>query len=154
MTNATDTAKPMTQAAMKRLVEDRVTENLRTWLLRAKAYGVIYYNIPNISRSGMSRDIQLARLDVSTDALGNLIPVPFRLYPEIGDRPDTISDVMSWYDIGNAHAARVLDYNWKRNAFVIGGCGMDMVFALINRLARVAEIGGDYANHVKRSELF
>ena len=70
----------------------------------------IYTNCQHVSQSGMTRDIQL--LFVKDDKLINL----------------------------NYYVSKVLGNRIVNNGIRIGGCGMDMGFALVDNLASVLDI--------------
>lgn len=107
---------------------------LKWWLQEAAKHGTIYYTIPHVARSGMSR-----RIVLGTIAAGRLIT----LWPNAVDGSGDINDLDA--------IAKDWRFSFHHRAFVIGGCGMDMVFALIDDLAGMAGLnGGKYANSVRR----
>jgi hypothetical protein len=132
---------------------------LKAWLIAAEKHGTIYYEITNVARSGMSRRIvlQTIRMVKGKPVLDNLFPG----LPETdfgGDwkkRSDAVDMV-----------AKDWGFSFKHRAFVVGGCGMDMVFALVDDLAskagikaipnkdkrmdRIRPSGESYANRVRR----
>ena len=84
---------------------------LREWI---KPGDTLYTQIKNVSRSGMSRVIQLVGISCG------------------GDGPS-----LSYYG-WNAHKAGVgSGYDEKREGVKMGGCGMDMGFALVYELSHV-----------------
>lgn len=118
---------------------------LADWLERAKEHGTIYYVIPSVSRSGMSRQIRLYTIDGRGPSMCHLWP---------GARPDYPADR---YGEDLDAIARDWGFSFDKRAFVVGGCGMDMVFALVDSLASKAGVGGrgrdSYANTVRREGL-
>lgn len=111
---------------------------LGAWLLNALNHGTIYYTIPQVARSGMSRRIVLA-----TIVMRNGAPELSTLWPR-STAPD--GDDNEALDL----IAKDWRFSFKHRAFVIGGCGMNMVFALIDDLASTAGLeGGKYANSVR-----
>ena len=137
-------------------------EYLAMWLREAHRHGGIVYDIPKVARSGMSRQIVLARVVPAPSshvrrAAGTL---PFvhahieRLFPTLPE---------SFYKPGGRGYSDALDavaldwgFSFKSRNFVVGGCGMDMVFALVDHLARIAGLessefrGHSFANACKR----
>jgi hypothetical protein len=110
-------------------------KELRKWLEAAEKHGTIYYEITHTARSGMTRHIVLAtiRMVKGKPVLWNLFPaLPHEYYD--GARATPWRDYSAALDI----VAKDWGYSFKRRAFVIGGCGMDMVFALVDDLARKA----------------
>lgn len=89
-------------------------EKLKEWV---KPGDTVYTILDNVSRSGMSRAIRVVLMDCKDGR-------PVDLHP-------------NWL-VGKALGLR----HWKRNgreqdALVVGGCGMDMGFALVNDLSQV-----------------
>lgn len=103
---------------------------LRAWLLGALRSGTIYYTIPHVARSGMSRRITLHRV------VGGEVR---RLFPSLpkGSEPKVYSAAL---DV----VAKDWGFSFTHQSFVIGGCGMDMVFAQIDYLASIAGLGKMY----------
>ena len=133
----------MTKITKKQAYTNAGRAYLRTFLDAARKHGTIYYTIPHVARTGMSRRIQLI-----TVAKGGILRLWPGGLPDL-DCPALDSDAM---DV----IARDWGFSYKHRAFVIGGCGMDMVFALIDDLAdRAYGYKGkeDYANAVRRESL-
>ena len=139
---------------------DAGREYLAHWLREAHKHGGIVYDIPKVSRSGMSRQIVLARV-VPAERTGKKTHGGFweekpahvqRLFPSVPE---------SFYKPGVSGGA-ALDavakdwgYSFKSHTFVVGGCGMDMTFALVDRLAYLAgltkpEFPRGFANECRR----
>ena len=95
--------------------EDAIAR-LRVWL---KSGDTVYTILRHHSRSGMQRTIGVLGIRARGDAL-------------------IIHDFSR-----NAASALSLKYDDKREGVVIGGCGMDMGFALVNQLASVLFGSGD-----------
>ena len=70
----------------------------------------IYTSIQHVSQSGMTRDIKIISIKEN-------IPLNF-----------------------NYHVSKALGYKIKNNGVRIGGCGMDMGFAIVYDLSRVLGI--------------
>ena len=120
---------------------------LADWLSKAHEHGTIYYVIQSVSRSGMSRQIRLytiARRD-GGPAIVHLWPAAPEDYPANRYSEDIDAIARDW------------GFSFDKRAFVVGGCGMDMVFALIDSLAHKAGVAGagrsSYANSVRRDGL-
>jgi len=122
-------------------------KELRAWLQAAEKHGTIYYAIESVSRSGMNRKIALSTIVKGRSGKPELK----RLWPSLPEG----------FDIGSRDYASHLDpvardwgFSFKAGAFDVGGCGMNMVFALVSRLARMADDKGtganDYANRVRQ----
>lgn len=97
----------------------------------------VFYLIPHVARSGMSRRIEL-------------------FYPEKGGGVDVV-----WpdYEPGEGATARELEtlrrricWNRERCCFVVGGCGMDMVFWLVDHLGHAFGFE-NWGNKIHRSGL-
>jgi hypothetical protein len=120
---------------------------LATWLHKAEKHGTIYYAIEQVSRSGMSRQIVLSTIVKDKNrklSLQRLWPsIPWPSGASIEDHNEALDFVAA--DWG---------FSFKTRNFVIGGCGMDMVFALVDRLASLSGLEGrgaeSYANRVRR----
>lgn len=128
---------------------DAGRKELRAWLQAAEKHGTIYYAIESVSRSGMSRKIVLSTIVKGRGGKPELK----RLWPRLPDDSRTISDHSSALDV----VARDWRFSFKAHAFDVGGCGMDMVFALVHGLACKAGLddrgkggAGMYANRVRR----
>jgi hypothetical protein len=124
--------------------------HLAQWLRDAEAHGTIYYSIPRVSRSGMSRVIKLYTILNGSDgkpALSQLWPSYDETAP--GDSWSVKIDTVAkdWgFTFGNTRGFRV------------NGCGMDMVFWLVGHLANLAfsresREGENYANRVRRDSI-
>jgi len=132
-------------------------KHLREWLIAAEKHGTIYYEVTHVARSGMSRRIvlQTIRMVKGKPVLDNLFPsLPDTDFGGDWRQRSQASDIV----------ARDWAFSFKYRAFIIGGCGMDMVFALIDHLAHLADIksipntnkamdrfssGQSYANRVR-----
>jgi hypothetical protein len=122
---------------------------LRKWLEGALAHGTIYYAIESVSRSGMNRKIVLAT--IVTDSKGK--PTLQRCWPGVTDADEGLfHDYVETLDV----IARDWTFSFRARAFDVSGGGMDMVFHLIDRLARVAGLDDrtkyphGFANAVRR----
>jgi len=136
-------------------------EYLAQWLREAHKHGGIVYDIPKVARSGMSRQIVLARVVPAPsrhvrNAVGTL---PFvhahveRLWPKPID--ERLFGAGGQYGAAIDAIAKDWGFSFKSRNFVIGGCGMDMVFALVDNLARMAglekpEFKNGFANECER----
>jgi len=159
--------RKMTKVETKKSFEARAIASgriaLAQWLAAAEVHGTVYYAIPRVARSGMSRNITLhAIVD------GELS----RLWPALDEATEANF-------VGDSHS-RALDvvardwlFSYDRRAFRVGGCGMDMVFWLVDHLASKAGMPTythrkirthetepcaygqpySYANHVQRTSL-
>lgn len=117
---------------------------LAAWLRRAEAHGTIYYVVSHVSRSGMSRNIEIATIIVRKRK-----PDLVKLWPHVDE-----ADLPAGTDYSAALdvIARDWGFSFRNNqrCFVISGCGMDMVFALVDNLAAKAGLPRGYANRVRR----
>jgi hypothetical protein len=97
------------------------------WLQQAADHGVIYYTIPHVASSGMSR-----RITLHTIIDGELC----RLWPSYAKEDEARGGFGDFeHSEGLDAIAKDWSFSFKHQKFVIGGCGMDMVFALVNDLA-------------------
>jgi hypothetical protein len=119
--------------------------HLRAWLTAAEAHGTIYYAIPRVARSGMSRQIVLSTIVTGRDGKPELS----RLWPGL---PDDVGGPLAGdaYRAALDTVARDWRFSFDARAFKIGGCGMDMVFALVDDLAGQAGMDAKYPNRVNR----
>lgn len=123
-------------------------EHLRAWLDAAKAHGRVYYAIKSVSRSGMNRKIALATIrDGELVALWPSIPSGHGL-----ERGDYVA-----YNAALDSIAKDWRFSFEKRAFYIGGCGMDMVFALVYDLCHKAypthEEAAKVCNGIQRDAL-
>lgn len=126
-------------------------ESLVGWLEAAKAHGTIYYTV-EASRSGMMRTIRLSTITPQMHITGHVQSGLERCWPKIASHVEvnlSSAEYSSALDI----VAKDWGFSFKHGAFRIGGCGMDMVFALVDNLAAKAGIKGhgkdSYANSVR-----
>lgn len=116
---------------------------LHKWLSEAEQHGEIYYTIPHVARSGMSRRIVLATIRYPALATDDQRPQLHAIWPRTldpnGDSNETLEAI-----------GRDWGFSFKHRAFIVGGCGMDMVFALVDDLAGKAGMPRGYANRVRR----
>lgn len=122
--------------------------SLKAWLIAAEKHGTIYYEVTNVAKSGMSRRIVLQTIRTVKGK-----PALWNLFPTLSE------DGADWrtHSTNLDMVAKDLGYSFKFRAFVVGGCGMDMVFALIDNLAHLAGINAkdcdgkrsSYANRVR-----
>lgn len=130
---------------------------LAAWLHAAEAHGTIYYVIESVSRSGMSRKISLATIRMSRARKGEKRkPELAKLWPSLPPAFEVERAGANWSECLDAIGAD-WGFSWTARAFNVGGCGMDMVFALIDGLAAKAGLRGEgltgkqsYANRVRR----
>ena len=151
-------------ATRKNLKADAIADGrkvLRAGLLRAEETGTIYYTIPSVSRSGMSRTITLHMVCHDRDERYGLV----RCWPGLTDefaRGLTMNEHHAALDA----VAKDWGFSYDARAFKVGGCGMDMVFALVDKLASAAGLNvrpeGEpdkndgrrmYANRVRRESV-
>ena len=110
---------------------------LRQFFQTAKRSGRVYYMIPNVARSGMSRSVKL--LVVKRGRMEVLHPVA-----GLGDN----------WKVEGAVIAKDWGFDLRRQAFLVHGCGMDMVFWLIDHLAAKAGLGSeDLASKLQQESL-
>lgn len=117
---------------------------LAEWLTLAAGYGTLFYRVEHVSRSGMQRRIVLATIvDYSKrgkkPTLSRLMPGSVCNYSLSNDELDIV--------------AKDWGYAYNRRAFVVGGSGMDMVFALVDHLLCISGIKKFNANDIDR-EIF
>lgn len=135
-------------------------KELWRWLKQAEKHGTIYYEVTHVARSGMSRRIVLQtiahkneehRRAGRNESVGVDRVQLVNLFPSLPD-----DDFPTWRDRSEALdiVAKDWGFSFKHRAFVIGGCGMDMVFAQVDYLASIAGLKGNgaqsYANRVRR----
>ncbi|HEX9156010.1 MAG TPA: hypothetical protein VF819_10625 [Nitrospira sp.] len=144
-----DNARPPTR---KELVIQEGRKVLRTWLEAAELHGKIYYKIESVSRSGMNRRISLSTIIIGSDGK----PEIEKLWPTLPEGRGT-STFVDDLDI----VAKDWGFSFNSRTFNVGGCGMDMVFWLVDNLAYKAGIPAkpskgprseSYANRVKREQ--
>ncbi len=135
---------------MNKYEKEEIIKNGRielfNWLTAAEAHGKIYYHIPSVSRSGMSRTISMRtiKVDLKEDKI-DLV----RLWPSL---PYDGQLKFPEYNLALDLVAKDWHFSFKKRAFEVGGCGMDMVFAQIDYLAHLAGITDGYANRVRHEE--
>lgn len=102
----------------KAAVRQEAIEKLRTWI---KPGDTVYTQLKHVSRSGMQRVIQVVKINCrpETDIDGQASTEPEILY--LG------------YNVAKAIGER---YDREREGVKIGGCGMDMGFAVIYELSQ------------------
>jgi len=130
-------------------------EYLAMWLREAHRHGGIVYDIPKVARSGMSRQIVLARV-VPAKRGGDPRPARLeRLFPTLPESFYKTGEGGRSYGYALDAVAKDWGFSYKNRTFVVGGCGMDMVFALVDNLARMAglekpEFKNGFANECNR----
>lgn len=139
-------------------------EYLATWLREAHKHGGIVFDIPKVARSGMSRQIVLARV-VPAKKTGKKTAGGFweerpayieRLFPTLPESFYKTGEGGRSYGYALDAVAKDWRFSFKSRNFVVGGCGMDMVFALVDWLGELAglkasEFGGhSFGNACKR----
>ena len=111
------------------------------FLRTAYRHGSIYYRIESVSRSGMSRTISLYTARVVTgDTYGPMVESSNNLREFSGDNGPEARIVRLWpaHDMSEADR-RAIGWQWSHGssdvrAFRVHGCGMDMVFHLVDTL--------------------
>jgi len=138
--------KKQTKTEQKNAIVNAGRKALALWLTQAEEHGTIYYNIDSVSRSGMSRRIVLSTIIIGIDGK----PFLSRLWPRVSDDMLTGSG-SNELDI----VAKDWGFDFTGRSFKVYGGGMDMVFALIDSLAKKAGLdsvrtpgGKCYANRV------
>jgi hypothetical protein len=133
-------------------------EYLAHWLREAHKHGGIVYDIPKVARSGMSRQIVLARV-VPAKRGGDPRPAHIeRLFPTLPESFYKTGEGGRSHGFALDAVAKDWGFSFKSRNFVIGGCGMNMVFALVDHLARIAGLesaefeGHSFANACKKEE--
>lgn len=101
----------MTRDAKKQSVKEAI-ERLKVWI---KPGDTVHTQLKSVSRSGMQRVIQIVKL-VPRD-----------------DKPGEVDVLYLGYNVAEALGMR---YDRDREGVKIGGCGMDMGFALVYDLSR------------------
>jgi len=129
---------------------------LARWLLAAYKHGGIVYDIPKVARSGMSRQIVLARIvPAETSKRKSRPPGPAyieRLWPT--PLPDGPFGAGGQFSAALDAIAKDWGFSFKTRNFVVGGCGMDMVFALVDHLATKAGLTKEeFGGRLLRGEL-
>ncbi len=126
--------------------------HLRKWLEAAKEHGTIYYIVEKVSTSGMSRCITLytMRERDQWDPPGAKASLDL-CWPNVDNIGAGIDESHECWCV----AARDMHFSLKKRCFEVSGCGMDMVFALIEDLARIAGIEDSlqYTNDIRREGL-
>lgn len=106
-------------------------------LQRIQRTRTVFYLIPHVARSGMSRRIEL-------------------FYPQKGGGVDVVWPDYEPGEGTTAHDLETLrkriDWSRRHRCFVIGGCGMDMVFALVDHLGSVFGFE-NWGNKIRRNGL-
>lgn len=127
------TANKLTKAEAKAQIVAAGRKSLAAWLSAAEEHGTIYYSIESVSRSGMQRTIKLATIIPRTTLeRGKKVHRHelVALWPRL---PDSFSQTHS--DDLETVAKDWCNFSFDKRAFVVNGCGMDMVFHLIYSLA-------------------
>ena len=107
----------MTRDAKKQSVADAI-DRLKTWI---KPGDTVYTQLKHVSRSGTMRVIQVIKIECP-----NKVEI---------DNGKTEPDVLYLgYNVAQAIGMR---YDREREGVKIGGCGMDMGFAIVYDLSRV-----------------
>lgn len=96
----------------KSAVRQEAIDRLKVWI---KPGDTLFTQLKSVSRSGMSRVIQVVKIECNPDR----------------QEPDVL------YLGYNVAQACDMKYDREREGVKIGGCGMDMGFALVYDLARV-----------------
>lgn len=100
----------MTRDAKKQSVADAI-DRLRTWI---KPGDTVHTQLKSVSRSGMSRVIQVIKIECD----------PEQKEPQI---------LYLGYNVAEAIGMK---YDREREGVKVGGCGMDMGFAIVYDLSR------------------
>jgi len=115
---------------------------LAAWCAKVNESKRVEYLIPHVSRSGMSRWIELFHcgpegLDVC--------------WPDIEPERKATETDAEFKARAKAYQEtfRRLLWSWNHRCFVVGGCGMDMVFYTMDRLGSVFGYY-DFGNSVQR----
>ncbi len=124
----------------KELLEAATVQNkqhMREWLEAAREHGTIYYIVEKVSASGMIRYITLytMRERGQWDPPGAKASMDLA-WPNMNDIGTTIENSHEAW----CHVAKTMHFDPDHRAFKMTGCGMDMVFALIEDLVRYAGI--------------
>lgn len=141
----TSTAPIKTKKEAEEVIREAGRANLRKFFETAKRRGNrVHFTIPQRSRSGMSRQIQLF---VVTDdhRIDMLWPSYYGVYQNGSSEAKRLEEAIA--KLGDWKAASEVvrkdwGFNIDKRAFVVGGCGMDMVFHLIYTL-----FGQAYGNY-------
>lgn len=112
---------------------------LRTWL---EGCNHIYYTIPHVSRSGMVRHITLHKVLERTETSSGF-PELVRLWPAYDEDLAGAASGCGTFADGLDAIAKDWGFAYEKRAFVVGGCGMDMVFSLIANLHAMAGLKWD-----------
>ena len=116
------------------------------WCARAAEVGTVHYLVPHVARSGMSRRIELF---VSMPD-GGIEP----FWPDREPETKPGESVKEFRARAKAYKEtfRRLSWSWKHRCFVVGGCGMDMVFATMDGIGDVFGYY-DFGNTIQRRGL-
>jgi hypothetical protein len=134
-----------TKKAVKEAIVKSGRDHLRQWMQAAETHGTIYYTIPHVAKSGMSRNIVLATIRMDENGK----PYLENLWPKMDEnlvgsrgfgmfKKETGNDSPFGYSEALDIVGKDYGFNWDKRCFTIGGCGMDMVFALVDDLAHKA----------------
>ena len=123
---------------------------LRQWFAHALDQGEIWYDVSQVSRSGMSRQIKLFVVRPAGDgSKATILP----LWPSLPNRSE-LEDQAPYSELLDV-VAKDWGFNFECRTFRVKGCGMDMVFALIYDLSLKAysdlQEAARVANLVKNS---
>lgn len=116
----------------KKAVRQEAIDRLRQWI---KPGDTLYTQLKSVSRSGMSRVIQVVKL-THNDTTGEIQPIYLGY---------DIAQAMDW------------KYDREREGVKVGGCGMDMGFHLIHSLGyalygkEASEAEGENANSLREA---
>jgi hypothetical protein len=105
-------------------------KHLRAWLLAAEKHRTIYYTIDHVSRSGTFRTIKLATIKRNAKGKAELVA----LWPG-ADYKALVRSGAGNGDVALDVIAKDWGFSFKRRAFEAHGCGIDMVFATVYKLA-------------------
>lgn len=149
-------AKTVISEAARVRMARAVMPELYAWLCAAKRHGTIYYVVQHVSRSGMSRDIILHTIKDGTLCVAwpdseATIPRDAARYAGSTGGELTRAQFAAYRRHYKDTFGR-LSFRYSKRAFVMGGCGMDMVFACIYNLGGVFGLP-DLGNTVRRESL-
>lgn len=104
----------------KKAVRQEAIDRLREWI---KPGDTVHTLLKSVSRSGMSRVIQVVKIQCRYDV------------DECGENTEAVPEILYLgYNVAEACNFR---YDREREGVKIGGCGMDMGFAIVYDLGRV-----------------
>lgn len=156
---AREKARRLREFRKRAKVARRAMPRLAAWCARVDRTGEVHYLIPHVARSGMSRWIELFHCGKSGGAdvcWPDTEPTDKR---EVGDRLGrprgaevTDAEFRQYVKDYRETFRRLPGWQWRRRCFVVGGCGMDMVFATVDALGDVFGYA-DWGNKIRRSGL-